>query len=53
MKLALVLLMLLALTNVVQKPVPTNAVDRSRKGADVLESGHGQTGCAHSESPAV
>jgi lipid-binding SYLF domain-containing protein len=41
MKQALVLLILLALvaaTNVAQKPVPSKAVDRSRKAADVLES---------------
>lgn len=41
MKQALVLLILLALTavtNVAQKPVPSKAVERSRKAANVLES---------------
>ena len=41
MKRALLLLILLALTaatNVAQKPVPTRAVERSRKAANVLES---------------
>lgn len=41
MKQALVLLILLGLTaatNVAQKPVPTKAVERSRKAANVLES---------------
>jgi len=38
MKLAIVVLMLLAPTNVAQKPVPSKAVERSRKAADVLES---------------
>ena len=38
MKLALVLLTLLALTNIAQKPVPMKAVERSRKAADVLVS---------------
>ena len=41
MKNALVLLILLAVaaaTNVAQKPVPSKAVERSRKAADVLES---------------
>ena len=38
MKLALVLLTLLNLTNIAQKPVPMKAVERSRKAADVLES---------------
>src|ERR1044071_524869 len=38
MKHALILLILLALTNMAQKPVPTKAVERSRKAADVLES---------------
>ena len=42
MKLALVLLTLLALTNIAQKPVPTKAVERSRKAADVLESAMAQ-----------
>ena len=40
MKQALVLLTLLgltALTNVAQKPVPTKAVEQSRKAANVLE----------------
>ena len=37
MKLAFVLLTLLALTNIAQKPVPMKAVERSRKAANVLE----------------
>jgi lipid-binding SYLF domain-containing protein len=42
MKLALVLITLLALTNMTQKPVPMKAVERSRKAADVLESAMAQ-----------
>lgn len=42
MKLALVLLMLLAYTNVAQKPVPMKAVERSRNAASVLESAMAQ-----------
>ena len=42
MKQAIVLLMLLAFTNVTEKPVPTKAVERSRKAADVLESAMAQ-----------
>ena len=42
MKQALVLLTLLALTNVAQKPVPMKAVERSRKAANVLVSAMAQ-----------
>lgn len=42
MKLALVLLTLVAITDIAQKPVPTKAVERSRKAADVLESAMAQ-----------
>jgi lipid-binding SYLF domain-containing protein len=42
MKHALVLFILLTLTNIAQKPVPSKAVERSRKAASVLESAMAQ-----------